>query len=63
MAFKGGIILEGNFNLVKINFPMFRFIESLRHTANLMNLKKKYQLNRNKKFVDKAQQYFAIFNI
>ena len=50
-----------NLTAVKINLLKFRFIESLRHTAILKNLnfcansaKKKYQLNRNEKFVDKS---------
>jgi hypothetical protein len=51
-------------------------MESLRHTAILKQfeflrqfskkqnvIKKKYQLNRNEKFVDKAQQCFAFLHI
>jgi hypothetical protein len=51
-------------------------MESLRHTTILKKIeflrqfsrkqnmiKKNYQLNRNKKFVDKAQQCFAFLNI
>ena len=68
------IPMVGSF--LKINLPKFRFIESLRHTAILKNLnfsrqfikkqnmiKKKHQLNRNEKFVDKAQQYFVFLDI
>ena len=58
--------------LLKINLPKSCFIESLCHTAFLKNLnfwahwamiKKKYQLNRNEKFLDKAQQCFVFLHI
>jgi hypothetical protein len=62
--------------LLKVNPLKFRFMESLRHTANLKEfeflrqfnkkqnmIKKIYQLNRNEKFVDKAQQCFPFLNI
>ena len=62
--------------VVKVNPPQFRFMESLRHTAILKKfeflrqfskkqnmIKKNYQLNRNEKFVDKAQQCFAFLHI
>ena len=61
---------------VKINIPKFHFIESLRHTAIFEEfeflrqfskkqnmIKKNYQLNRNEKFVDKAQQCFTFLHI
>ena len=62
---------------VKVNPPKFRFMESLRHTATYFEefeflgqfskkknkIKKKYQLNRNEKFVDKAQQCFVFLHI
>ena len=63
-------------SLLKANPPKFRFMESLHHTAILKYfeflrqfnkkqnmIKKNYQLNRNEKFVDKAQQCFAFLLI
>ena len=38
-------------------FEEFEFLRQFTKKQNMM--KKKYQLNRNKKFVDKAQQCFA----
>jgi hypothetical protein len=42
-------------------FEEFEFLRQFSTKQNM--IKKKYQLNRNKKFVDKAQQGFAFLHI
>ena len=65
---KNGYLIK---KMIKVNPPKFHFTETLHHTA-ILNfcanstkrknmIKKKNQLNRNEKFVDKARQCFCLF--
>ena len=44
-----------------LNFEGFEFLRQFSYKQNM--IKKNYQLNRHKKFVDKAQQCFALLHI
>ena len=51
---------EVPFLRITLSYSYFEEFEFLHQFSKKQNMiKKKYQLNRNKKFVDKAQQYFA----
>jgi hypothetical protein len=51
---------EVPFHRITSSYSYFEEFEFLRQFSKKQNMiKKKYQLNRNKKFVDKAQQCFA----
>jgi hypothetical protein len=52
------------FHRITSSYSYFEEFEFLRHFSKKQNMiKKKYQLNRNEKFVDKAQQCFAFLHI
>ena len=55
---------EVPFHRITSSYSYFEEFEFLRQFSKKQNMiKKKYQLNRNKKFVDKAQQCFAFLHI
>ena len=52
------------FHRITLSYSYFEEFEFLRQFSKKQNMiKKKYQLNRNEKFVDKAQQCFAFLKI
>ena len=54
---------EVPFHRITKSYSYFEEFEFLRQFSKKQNMiKKKYQLNRNKKFVDKAQQCFAFLH-
>jgi hypothetical protein len=55
---------EVPFHRITSSYSYFEEFEFLCHFSKKQNMiKKKYQLNRNEKFVDKAQQCFAFLHI